>query len=157
MRRVLSIALILAAAPAVGDDVYRWVDHDGVVNYTQQRPNGVSAEHIRTRNGGSRSVVPVDEGSEEGSDAANGELSAQQQQMLEDLEAAERDRVAKVEAIREANCEKAKSVLDNLTRSNRVRVREASGEERVIGEDERQQRIQDAQKGIAVNCSTAPA
>ena len=43
-------------------------------------------------------------------------------------------------------------LLDRLSANSRIRVRDDSGEERVMGEDERQDRIAEAQQGVAENC-----
>ena len=41
--------LLLAAVPLLmGAEVYRWVDANGVVNYSQMKPRGVAAEQIAT-------------------------------------------------------------------------------------------------------------
>src|SRR5262245_33866493 len=45
MRPIAVQFLILglaAALPANGDEIYRWVDHRGVVNYANQRPEATS-------------------------------------------------------------------------------------------------------------------
>ncbi len=71
--------------------------------------------------------------------------------MLEDLRQAEVTRQGEVAKIRTSNCRQARTMLERLQARGRVRVRDGNSE-RVMGEDERQQRITDAQEGVAINC-----
>ncbi len=134
--------------------VYRWVDADGVVNFTQQLPRGVKAQEITTREGAPsviRNVEEVTENTERGQP----ELSDEQQAMLDELRAAELVRQEEVTKIRAANCQQSREVLSNLSLTARIRVRDSDGVERVMGEDERLRRIEEAQQGIVINCNVS--
>ena len=151
--RTTVAGLLLAAAPIAMAEVYRWVDEDGVVNYSQLKPEGQKGERataVDTR----ASRLPRSAETETSSEAeADGpKLTEAQQKMLDDLKAKEAEREAQVAEIRADNCDKSRAVLDRLTRSNRIRVRADGGGERVMAEDERQRRIDEAQRGIATNC-----
>lgn len=156
MRKFVYLAFVALCVPALtAADVYRWVGPDGVVNYTQIKPQGVQAERVRTQGGrpsaaGAPAVKPVQQPADPTADAS--QLSPKQQEMLKDLESAETARKQEVARIREANCERSRRVLDRLSANARIRVRDDSGEERVMGEDERQDRIAEAQRGVAENC-----
>ena len=160
MRKFFCLAFVALCVPAVtAADVYRWVGPDGVVNYTQMKPQGVKAERVRTQGGktsataastGEPAREPVQQPANQNADAS--QLSPKQQEMLKDLESAETARKQEVARIREANCERSQRVLDRLSANARIRVRDDSGEERVMGEDERQDRIAEAQRGVAENC-----
>ncbi len=71
--------------------------------------------------------------------------------MLERLRNAEAVRQEQVAEIRTSNCEQARTMLYDLQVRGRVRVRDGDSV-RIMDEDERQQRIGEAQEGIAVNC-----
>jgi hypothetical protein len=151
------IAAMLCALPLLmGADIYRWVDADGVVNYSQLKPEGVNAELVDSVTG-ERVVRPAPPPAAEPATGAAGgqdpQLTDSQQQMLAELQAAERARQAEVARIKEANCQRARDVLQRLTVVGRIRVRDEDGQERVLPEEERQQRIAEAQRGIAANCS----
>jgi hypothetical protein len=156
---VVLVALLCPFAPSVSaDEIYRWVDDQGVVNYTQQKPRGQEAEKIQTKAGTrtkSTAATPA-----AASPAATGlasgtekPLSAEQQKMLEDLRRAEEARQEEVARIKEHNCQRSREVLTRLTVKNRIRVADESGEYRVMPEDERQQRISEAQENIALYCA----
>ena len=80
-RKVCLAALLALCIPMLmgADVVYRWIDENGVVNYTQQLPRGVTAQQITTRLGAPSVVTDVGERTETGERRA---LSDQQQAML---------------------------------------------------------------------------
>ena len=153
MNRVLQLLLTLIALPLLmGADTYwRWVDGNGVVNFTQQKPKGVYAEPIRMTKSGKNAPVAVSAPAKQPTDGPH--LSKEQQAMLDQLRAAETARQAEVEKIRVANCDKSQRVLSRLTQKARIRVRSDDGTERAMDEDERQRRISEAQQGVATNCT----
>ncbi len=157
MRFVCKLGLALCALPLLlgASSVYRWVDEDGVVNYTQMKPEGVDAELVSADTGRRVRTAPSAPSDDTADAGADGEppLTENQQNMLADLRAAEAARQEEVAKVREANCQKARNVLERLTSRGRIRVRGDDGTERVMPEDERQQRIDDAQRGVAANCS----
>jgi len=149
------------AMPSIAD-TYRWVDDNGIVNFAERKPRGIPDERV--------SVV---EGDNAGSAASNRrpsttpldtlavptaptgslpKLDDRQQQMMAELQQNEATRQEQVTKIRKDNCERSRRVLDNLSVNNRIRVRADDGGERVITEQERQQRITEAQQGIVANC-----
>ena len=164
----LCLALCGAIASTSYADTYRWVDTNGIVNYAEQKPRGVPAGSITTvsdsRSGSqrtraleaqSRSAVPPTPFVADANPGTKSQprLSPSQQDLLSDLQENEADRLAQINQVREDNCERSRRVLTNLTAKERIRVRSDTGIERVLPEDERQQRISDAQRGIAENCS----
>jgi len=151
---IVCLPLLMAA------DIYRWVDQDGVVNYTQQKPKGIQAEIV---SGVSRSQhapssrQPASPRAGGDTQVRQPELDEHQQRLLEDLQAAESARRQEVAKVREENCERARSVLGRLTEKSRIRVRGDDGEVRILDEEERQSRISEAQRGVATNCDGADA
>ena len=148
---ILSILTLLGMA-ASAEEIYRWVDDNGVVNYTQQKPRDVTSEAITTQSGGPRVVkeVPVP-----ASIATGQPLNADQERMLDGLRAEERNRQQQIAQLKEDNCQKSRDVLSRLTIKNRIRVKDGTGEYQMMGEDERQDRISRAQEGIALYCVAA--
>lgn len=147
----------------MGAAVYRWVDEDGVVNYTQHKPEGVAAELV-SESGRRSQASPSPRATPETDDASptspvSGEgagqqaLTDEQQEMLSDLRAAEEARQAEIARVRQHNCQQARDVLGRLTQRGRIRVTGSDGQERVLPEEERQQRIDEAQRAVAANCT----
>jgi hypothetical protein len=148
----LRILALLCCLPALmGAEIYRYVDANGVVNYVQQLPYGVQGERIQTNAG---APVVAEKATPAATDApAQPKLDPQQQAMLEQLQKSEKARQEEIARIRQDNCNRSRQVLERLSVSGRVRVNDADGTQRVMPEDERQQRIAEAQKGIVANCS----
>ena len=147
--------LALASLPAAADQIYRWIDENGVVNFTQQKPRDTEAETIVTNSRAPRTAskpapaVPP-------SSAATGEpLSAEQEKMLEGLRAAEQAREDEIARIKSENCQQSRDVLSRLMLKNRIRVKGPDGEYTVMPEDERQERISKAQENIVRYCASA--
>ncbi len=170
LRSALVAGLLLCCATgSVQAEIFRWVDANGVVNYTQQKPQGVEA--VVLGKGGDRARVryapatpePSSETATSESTATTGsrelqpaerqaELNEAQRAKLAQLKADQAKAEAKLAADKQANCKQAESMLSQLTERSRIRLRGEDGSERVIGEDERQDRISRAQLTIAENC-----
>lgn len=154
MRFLFKLGLPLCALPLLmGASVYRWVDANGVVNYTQLKPEGVEAELVSADTGQRASVRPTR--SVPTATPVQTGLNAKQEAMLSDLKAVEAERQQEIADIRAANCDEARDVLNRLTSRGRIRVRGDDGEERVMPEDERQNRIDESQRAVAVNCTSS--
>ena len=153
-------ALMLTASFAQAEEIYRWVDADGVVNYTQQKPRDIEAQALTTQRGAPTRVRSTNANNATPSAQSNPENSQQpmtdaQQRMLEELQAKEQARQQEVAEIREQNCSKSRRVLSDLSAKERIRVRGDDGQERIMPEDERQRRISEAQQGIVENCDAS--
>ncbi len=146
-------ALIVCLPFLLGATVYRWIDSNGVVNYSQKPPRNAMADTLDTTN--LRTNVITSNGREE-PDIQQDAISPQQRSILDDIERNKREREEELARVRAENCEKSRAVLQKLQNSNRIKVRSRDGTERVVGEDERQQRIADAKDNIIENCSPAP-
>jgi hypothetical protein len=151
-----SALLIAISGQSVADQIYRWVDDKGVVNYTQLKPRDADAEAITTQGGVHAAPAAPAPSTTAVTDPATGQpLSPEQEQMLEGLRAAERSRQEEIAKLRAENCQQSKDILARLTVKNRIRVRGEDGEYRVMAEDERESRIGEAQKNIALYCVSA--
>jgi hypothetical protein len=157
MRALVKTGLVIVCLPLLtAADIYRWVDENGVVNYTQQKPRGVDAELVSGVRGPSQTTPKAPTPGGNPSDTSP-ELDERQQRLLEDLQAAEAARRNEIARVREENCSRARGVLDRLTSKSRIRVRGDDGEVHILNEEERQERISEAQRGVATNCDSAEA
>lgn len=156
MRLARRLLLILGLLPwLMGAAVYRWVDEDGVVNYSQLKPEGVDAELVSDTGERQRSRDSATPARPPAQTPPEGEqtLTESQQRMLSELQAAEQERQAEIARVRESNCQEARDVLQRLTSRGRIRVAGDDGQERVMPEEERQRRIDEAQRAVAANCA----
>ena len=134
------------------DQIYRWVDENGVVNYTQQKPRDTDAQAITTTSGAPQVAEAPAAPPPPTSPATGQPLSPEQERMLEGLRAAEKTRQQEIAKIKEENCQQSRDVLARLTVKSRIRVRGEDGDYRIMPEDERQTRIAEAQENIALYC-----
>jgi len=165
---VLTACLAFAVTSFAYADTYRWIDANGVVNYSEKKPHGIDAENITTPRDSRRirlakrgltpaTAAPVTPTASQSRSApqsnAQPNLNPTQQDILQGLQANEAQRQQQMAKIRQDNCDRSKRVLANLTAREHIRVRSESGAERVLPEDERQAKISSAHRGIAENCS----
>jgi hypothetical protein len=149
----MSVRLVILAASLpflMGSEIYRYVDANGVVTYAQQLPYGVKGEQIRTMAGAPSVSVPATAPKVETPEQPT--LSPQQQAMLDNLKKTETARKEEIARIRDANCTRSKDVLERLSSAGRIRVKGPDGQEVKMPEEERQARIEEAQRGIVANC-----
>jgi Domain of unknown function (DUF4124) len=154
LRMLVRVIILLFSVPLLmGADIYRYVDANGVVNYVQQLPYGVQGERIKTVAGApsvaESATAPAPKADEQPP------LDPKQQAMLDDLKKADQARKDEIARIRDANCTRSREVLEKLTTYGHLRVTEPDGQQRKMPEEEREQRIAEAQKGIVTNCNPA--
>lgn len=153
--RPLLLALLMLLPAAQADTVWRYVGPDGEIAYATQPPDGVNAEAVTLP------PTPTDTNAQE-PDTSTAEpprdrLTPAQQAALEGLLAADAERAREAARLQTANCDRARGVLERLSTSGRIRVRDAAGQERAMTEEERQTRIQQAAEVVAETCAPAPA
>ncbi|NIM27722.1 MAG: DUF4124 domain-containing protein [Gammaproteobacteria bacterium] len=147
--RLSAIALVsalAAAAPAQAGKLYKWVDADGNVTYSQQRPPGQQAEAIRLR-----SATLSAEGAQEKLDNLTGKASEQQK----DREFAQNSATAKQERSERLanNCKIARENMRILKNSSRIQDKDAEGQPYFLDEAGIQAKIAQTQQQIDDNCN----
>jgi hypothetical protein len=150
---VLLLAFAGSANEAVAGEMYRWIDKNGVLNYSQIKPEGVNAEKVITRGAMTPGKSPVNNAPPAGTSTDQPTLTEDQQRKLDELKSLRAEEEQKVAEIKKANCDKSQKLLERLKLKEHVRIRQKDGSERALGEDERQRKIQQAELGIATNCA----
>lgn len=150
----LLLTALLLSSPAHAEDVYKWVNKDNEVQYTQMPPpHGIKAIRIQSKApaavesndvaaapGDEASPADTEQAAEDMPDAETGEEQAETPDRNEVLSRASQE-----------NCEKARRNLENLNRGN-VRLRTSSGEVIRLTEEERQQKIVETNAQIELFC-----
>lgn len=145
---IASIALAAAlgaAVPAQAAKLYKWVDSEGNVTYSQKKPPDQKAETIRLR----RSTISSD-GAQEKLDALN-ERAAEQskdREFAENSVSATREREERMAA----NCKTARDNMRILKSSSRVQDKDENGEAYFLDEAGIQAKIAQTQQQIEDNC-----
>lgn len=144
MRTFLILLAFLITQPSTAA-IYRWVDADGQTVYSQTPPPDAQAERMRAPR-------------EPEVDAADRKQPDQRQQEMDDyledrqLKAEKRKKAREAQKLAQENCGKARQNYKNLEESARPLVAGPDGEYRILAEDERQQRMDDARVHIEKFC-----
>lgn len=136
----------LAVAGLAQAAMYKWVDENGVTQYTQYPPPNRKVEVM----------VPPPPPAED-PDEAQKKLEHLLQSQDEQRKAAttaeeEQTKAADQAKLRERNCQAARTNLMSLTTGGRKRVMGADGVATYLTEEDRQARIAEAQKQIKEFC-----
>ena len=142
--RALCFLLLLAGNAQAA--IYKWVDKDGNVQYTQTPPpEGMTAETLQPP------MVDVN------SDTAIKQLNEQQHQ-LKDLDKQRQEqseqeaKVAEAQALRQKNCQTAKDRLASYEKPRGIRLEREDGTRERISEEERQEQIKISEDMIKEYC-----
>jgi hypothetical protein len=144
MRRIILLSSLLLAlcGGATAEQVYKWVDAQGVTHYSKLPPSGQDATTVNTPSPPAKASdhkpAPV---ADRGTDSAQAPIDAKVKKQ-----------VAEQEAQRQKYCEAQRNNLAQMEHNPRVRVEE-NGEMRRIGEEERQQRMAESREAIRENCT----
>lgn len=141
--RILCFSLLACFSLTTSAAMYKWVDEDGNVHYSEKPPPGdIEVQTIKP-------PPKVD------SEKANQAL----QEQLDQLKALEEGKEPKEQAVTEEelavkkhNCELGKDKLQRLQDNPRVYTEAEDGTRTRLGEEEREARIQEAQQMIKDNC-----
>ncbi len=146
--RLATIALVTAvcaAPPAQAAKLYKWVDDQGNVTYSERRPTNRESETIRLRG------ATLDaSGAQEKLDELNDRATAQQK----DREFANNSASATAERSERManNCKTARENLRILKTTSRIQDKDADGEAYFLDEAGIQAKMADTQRQIENNC-----
>ena len=150
---VLSAALILAATNTVAEDeIYRWVDEDGVVHFGDQPDSQSNSEQIKL-NSNPSGIAPANPAPAAANSAQPEEeptLSVAQQRRADRAEQ-RKEAAAKEEAIA-AGCEQRYQLVSQLEPSTRVIVEYEDGTVGRLDDNERLEMLNEAKAYIAEKC-----
>ncbi len=150
---LFAICGFLASTAIGAAEYYTWVDENGVTNYAQRNPQGYDAELVgSSRPFGYRRESGRPQEQQQGStssesttsDESDDDFSIEEQRRAIDEQIAE---------VKRTNCEMGKRNLAQLEAFRRIRVRDEDGEERMLDEEEKAQRINESRQIIRENCT----
>ena len=143
---LIALALTLATAGA-NAAMYKWTDQNGNVQYGQFPPTGIQAERISASGTTHKVEVP------DGKSPQQRLQELEQQQKQQEEEAAEGRGAQRRKDLRQQNCEIAQKNLGVLKESGHHRVRLPDGTVTYLTDEQKQQRIDQANQQVKDNCS----
>jgi hypothetical protein len=146
----LACASLLAALclTAAADQVYRWVDKDGHVHYSQTPPagTGVQAQSVNM------SAPPPDPVTVQNQQNLAQQLKDKDKQAQAAAEKQQQDAQKKDQ--QKKNCDDLRERLAVLTQSGRTATVDAQGQVNYLSDEDRQKQEKALQDQIATDCST---
>lgn len=151
MNRYLTLTCVLLALAsglhAAGNDaIYKWVDDNGEVHYTQLPPQNRKYETLKQASAPADDPAGIRSNLKEQVDAMD---KAEEKRAEAAKEGEEQD---KIQELRKDNCKIAKKNLANLHQGGNKAFMLPNGEVIRLTDDERQRRIDEANKQIEENC-----
>ena len=146
---ILTLIVFATASPAADtQDIYKWTNDQGEVQYTQfPPPPGRPVEILHG------ALPPAPSAETSGNDLQK-QLETMDKQNEEQLQGAkDAKQWAEIQKIRRSNCETANKNLVNLNRGGNVRYMGPNGEAIRLTEEERQKRIDETTQQIKENCN----
>lgn len=149
MRIVCLVMLLVLAAPAGAERVYKWTDAAGNIHYTDAPPQDGEYEVIET--GGTRNEP-------QGPTSGERAKAWRERQLEEQARDAEREAVAgerrQAQAQREENCRRARENARVLEQNTRILMppEEEGGEPVRMSDEERLRRLEEAREKVREFC-----
>lgn len=142
MRRMIFACTVLLAlgTSATAGQIYKWVDDQGHVHFGSQPPEGQAATTVNPNISRPAAATPKAEAP-----------AVDDEKPQEAIDRKVRQDVARQEAERKKFCESIRYNLAQLKNTPRLRT-EVDGEIRRLTEEERQQRISQAEASIKEHC-----
>ncbi|HLX79842.1 MAG TPA: DUF4124 domain-containing protein [Burkholderiales bacterium] len=155
MRKILFFIAIVGFAAATQAQLYKWVDKDGKVRYSDVPPPGVNATSIKAPPPG-----PADSAGAASKDAKKGPLTPaeqeqeyrkRQEEAKKESEKAEKDRQAK--AAKADDCARAKEYLRTLQSGQRIARTDAAGQRYYMDESQTAQEVEKTKQTTQQTCA----
>ncbi|MGE0357476.1 MAG: DUF4124 domain-containing protein [Burkholderiales bacterium] len=146
MKRILVLACALAASTAAMAQLYKWVDKDGRVTYSDQPP---PAQESKQLNIGGGAPTPARPSATE----RDKELEKSRQDAREKAKLA--DAAAKKAQLDEENCNRARAYLRTVTDGGRIATYDAKGERVLLDDEQIEQERVKAQKAVDESCKSS--
>ncbi|WGL18175.1 DUF4124 domain-containing protein [Microbulbifer bruguierae] len=153
----LTLGLSLAAV-VHADGIYRWVDEQGVVHFSSHPPQKEGVEVVKAPKSArfrqwqqEQDALAAQRALATASKPEDAVESTESQQQSDNQDSQQALNKAEM-AAREQRCRNAQQHLHELESHARVREVDASGNYRVLPEEERQQRIRQAKQTLQNNC-----
>lgn len=152
----LAASAALAWATVVHAQVYRWVDPDGRVHYSDQPPPGARQyEQLRGGRPAAPEAAPENQAAETPAPPSYQEQDAEfRRRQVERAERAAQEQKAREEAaVRQRQCSEARNQLAALQSGQRIARFNAQGEREILDEAQMAAELERARKAVAGLCN----
>ncbi|MFW2371802.1 MAG: DUF4124 domain-containing protein [Gammaproteobacteria bacterium] len=128
--------------------IYKWVDENGKVVYSQQKPQNTKTEKIKVT-----TRVPEDSSTYNKSALKKKEADKAATDKPANNKQAANAKPEKSPKERAESCKRAQDSLQTLVSRGRIRLKDGEGNIKYMSEEEKQQRIKREQDRVKQNCN----
>ena len=149
---LLIVAFAILATDAIAEDeIYRWVDENGVVHFGDRPPANAEADQVSIQTSKISNTAPASDAAAGGPYAASASEPSVAQQ-LRDARAEKRAEAAEKEKIVAEACAQRRTIVSQLEPSTRVIVQLEDGTVTRMDDDVRLETLNEAKAYISANC-----
>jgi hypothetical protein len=148
MKRLLLLAGALAVSAAADAQLYKWVDKDGKVTYSDQPPPAGPSKQLGPVPAAPTGSAPIRSAVDRDKELEAGRKAAEEKAKV----AAELERKAKFD---EENCQKARNYLRTVTDGGRISTVDAKGERYLLDDAQIAAERVKAQKAVEESCKAS--
>jgi len=146
-KRLLLGAMLIAVSLSAHAAFYKWVDANGVTQYSQSPPASGHYQEMRSTPTPPLSDTSTDDKKVEASPPTKGSATAQAATPPPDAQ-----QQAKLQMEREQYCQRARKSLATLQNHARLRYQAEDGSIRIMSEEDKQAKITETRKMIDETC-----
>mgnify|MGYP001488052409 CR=1 FL=1 len=146
MKRILVLACALAASTAAFGQLYKWVDKDGKVTYSDQPPPAQQSKQLNLNTG--VASPPTRSAIERDKEIEKGRVEAREKAKV----ASEKERKSEID---QQNCRAARAYLKTVESGVRVSTMDDKGEQVILDDEQIAAERVKAQKAVDEACKTS--
>lgn len=146
MKRILVLACALAASTAAFGQLYKWVDKDGKVTYSDQPPPAQQTKQLNLNTG--VASPPTRSAIERDKEIEKGRVEAREKAKV----ASEKERKSEID---QQNCRAARAYLKTVESGVRVSTMDDKGEQVILDDEQIAAERVKAQKAVDEACKTS--
>lgn len=146
MKRILVLACALAASTAALGQLYKWVDKDGKVTYSDQPPPAQQSKQLNLNTG--VASPPTRSAIERDKEIEKGRVEAREKAKV----ASEKERKSEID---QQNCKAARAYLKTVESGVRVSTVDDKGEQVILDDEQIAAERVKAQKAVDEACKTS--
>jgi hypothetical protein len=146
MKRILVLACALAASTAAFGQLYKWVDKDGKVTYSDQPPPAQQSKQLNLNTG--VASPPARSAIERDKEIEKGRVEAREKSKV----ASEKERKSEMD---QENCKSARAYLKTVESGVRVSTVDDKGEQVILDDEQIAAERAKAQKAVDEACKTS--
>jgi hypothetical protein len=146
MKRILVLACALAASTAAFGQLYKWVDKDGKVHYSDQPPPAQQSKQLNLNTG--VASPPTRSAIERDKEIEKGRVEAREKSKV----ASEKERKSEID---QGNCKAARAYLKTVESGVRVSTVDDKGEQVILDDEQIAAERVKAQKAVDEACKTS--